>query len=437
MAGVYDPRNPFGAGSSGAGARVGEDNPPYTPDLAEDDYTLYDHGQSPYGSDPYGRSVTQPMKSVGAPWAVATRRPRRKKRRWLALTLAAIIAILLAGVGSVVIGYLKVVNAPAQVVSQFCSDVQAQRYASMYTTLSGGLRGRFNGAQFVEANTTLDRLAGRASSCGLPSGAKEPAYSAALTAMDEPVALSRRTVGALKGSLHLTKEQGAWKIAAFDPALLGANLEAIVAVDSYCEALLARDYHVVYGFLGDTPRGGLGQDDYTQFAQLRDAADGVTSGCQITGLDTSQDATTPTFPLTLTRSKLGRLKGTVQLAPDGEGWKISVIAPTLQGSDLGALQLANRLCHDLATDNATDFWAQATLKMVVDLTGAAIYNGIAGVKWTGCAPTLNTYKVTGDNASVAASLAVTKQSTGVVTHYPVTFQFLLVGDVWKLDGIAR
>src|SRR5262249_23948546 len=125
--------------------------------------------------------------------------------------------------------------------------------------------------------------------------------------------LTRAGLGQMRGNIGLTHEQNAWRVASIDPALLGVSLDALVAADNNCAALQGQRYTDAYTALTDDVRGGVTSADYDQMSQWSDQIDGAVRSCAPVTVDSSGGENTATMASSVTRAKLGRLRGDIAL----------------------------------------------------------------------------------------------------------------------------
>jgi hypothetical protein len=150
-------------------------------------------------------------------------RPAAASRRalWLLLGALAVIVVLVAGiVGVLAYNAAQAVVQPGIVSSNFCKDLQAQRYDAAYGLLSPAFQARVSRAQFVGANQRADQANGPVTSCG--GEARNPPTHVTLQFTGT---LARFTAVYTRhrdfiGTITLVKLGSTWKIDRIDQSLL-------------------------------------------------------------------------------------------------------------------------------------------------------------------------------------------------------------------------
>jgi len=469
----------------------------------------YGYGQQPYGSGAGARRPGSPGQPVWGQAAqptypgyggygrggVAAPPRARKSRRGLWITLGVVAALLLACGGGAVFAAVQYF-APAAIGSVFCGYVESQGYTLAYAQMSAGAHIQLTSTQFTDAFTTLDNVEGKATACAAAPGSNS--YSASLFGTTATVGLvmTRAKAGALQGSVHLKKESAGWRVDAIDSSLLGVNLSAVVASDSYCAALKAQQYADAYTLLGSKLQAATKQPDFVQLAQWHDTVDGQVSACQVTAIAAGTGAgnstgatstptitptkaptpgktatpsktatptpspTPPTTPttgsatgisdtsatltLSLARGNAAAQQGALALAVEGGTWKIGDIATALQGSDLSPLQTGGRFCADLAASNYTDAYSLGDAHFYSGMTqtqAAAFLAGTSaasgGLAWSSCTLDASTYAVnnSGTQASYKMTVTFTKKSNGQTVPHAWLFTLVKTAGMWKLHGL--
>jgi hypothetical protein len=460
----YDPRDPqesgppgleYGSGTPGSGRGYGRFDADYqgpTRPLALPgaERGVQADGQGPAQVDSDDRTLhdlplpfaPQPPFSAPAPVWVRTaphsaslptlsRAPRRVL--WIALgTLAALLLVICACAALALSQY----TAPMNTVTQFCADLQGARYDRAYGLLGGVLRTHYSTTQFIDAAIALDRTEGRITACASSSTNGGYSYTLGGSSASAAIMLARAKAGTLRGSLALTSEQGAWRVSDVDTSLLGVRLDALVAMDDFCAALMGQSYAAAYMLLAGAAQASVKQADFVQVAQWQDAVDGAVNACDVEGIGAGANDAAVSFAVSATRAKLGQKQGDVKLAVEDGTWRVSSIATSLNGSDLGPLVVGNQFCDDVAKGNTSGLYGLVSPGYLGGLTLTLIYNGVAGIQWSGCTLDATTYKAASGKVSYSASMAITKKSNGQTTHTPVTFQTVQVSGAWKVDNIV-
>jgi hypothetical protein len=415
-----------------------------------DDPTYHDLGILPDNLTPRKPSGAAPTwypdnAGVSNVASAAPRRRRGGRRALLVVALGLVGAIVLAAGGYAALAAVRqvaqvagVVDGPSPTASAFCRELQAQQYNQAYSHLGGAIATTYTTAQFSAAMTDLDAAEGRVTTCDATSGNASASAGSAKDAASLTVSLTRVTSGVLRGDVQMARQAGAWKITGIPTALLGVNMGAALALDSFCTALKGQHYSTVFGQLTSEAQAGAQLDDFTQLAQWQDAVDGQVTTCALTGLGksaatTSASDTAADLAMSVTRSKLGQKQGTVSLKTVGDVWKVSAVSASLQGTDLGALVTGGRYCAALKKGDSGAVNGLVTASYWTNLYWTLLWNNFAGTKWTGCTLDATTFKLSGSKASFKAAFAAS--SGGKSTQQQATFQLVQSGGAWKLDNL--
>jgi hypothetical protein len=392
----------------------------------------------------------------------------------VAIAGAALVVILALVVGGFVVNAQA--QAPAGVGQQFCADLQTQSYAQGYQLLSAGLRATMTPAQFAAAAATLDQVEGKITACAADaSGYAHGPFDKTATAA---YIVTRAHAEPSEGTLNLKSESGSWRVDAIGTALLGANLGAVVAVNSYCAALTSQRYADAYALLDAKVQAATKQADYVQTAQWHETLDGQLIVCALTGVGTGQSDTAASFTLTVTRTIRGVFQGAVTLTPGprpaatpaptatpvptrssatpgtsgtpgptataasplaGVTWRITSVAPSLQGTDTAPLQAAQRFCGDLGAGNYADIYAMASKAYLNGESEAQVAGDLSGktsgVKWASCTLLdVSGYKLQGTRAYVNIEYQAQQIGTGYSFKPQGTLEFVKQGDTWLLNS---
>lgn len=410
---------------------------------------------SPYGPyGPYGQPTGPSQPLYGQPgqpsaqqWGppppgfpgAAQPAPRKRSLRglWIALgSVLALVVVSCTGAGFALAQYV----APATAAGTFCANLKAQHYGAAYTMLSAKERAQLTSQQFVQASQALDQVEGKVVACGQAKTSGAYTYSLGGSSATLMAVITRGKVGSLQGVMHLKSENGGWKVDGLETSLLGVNLGALATASAFCAALQAANYSAAYALLGTLAQSHVAQADFAADGQAHDQIDGSVSACQFTSLGESNTDSSASLAVSITRAKLGQRSGSLSLDVESGAWKISGVAASLQGTDVGPLQTGRRFCTDLASANYSDLYGLLTDNFTGGLSEAEVanvFNGTAvGVKFSGCtvdSTSYSTYKLSGTSASYDGQMALLKVSTGQSKTVTVTFKFVLDGTAWKLD----
>lgn len=465
MAGVYDPNDPYQSYHGPAQANRPTQPPRLPPSgkrlgakrgqrasLPDDTDDLVWPNPSPNASQgAYGDAYTVPDMSPVAPPAV---RPPVKRRRFpiplfpsqaasayhrrsmLRSRMLRLVAltVVVAVVGVLVYAWVTAQQngSPVGAVTQFCAALRTNQYARAYSLLASDQRNRMTSAQFTDAVAALDRIEGRVTNCPAIS---DTAVQTGINHATVDAALTRAGLGAMRGKINLSHEQNAWRLESLDATLLGVSLNALVAADTLCGALQGQRYADAYTALSDDLRGAFTSEEYAQISQWSDQIDGTITACAPVTVDSSAGENAATMAFSVTRAKLGKLRGDITLVNVNGLWKVKSVASGLQGTDLGALLTGRRYCADLASNNQTDLATQITAGYWFNIAGALVVAGLKGESWTGCSFDASSFKLNGDRASYKGVMRITAKDK-TTRNAAVTFGVTKSDGAWKMDTLT-
>jgi hypothetical protein len=353
---------------------------------------------------------------------------RSRALRWVALA----VVVAIAGVMAYAWVAAQQNGSPLGAVTQFCSALRGDKYSQAYNLLTSATRNRVSYTQFSTAGATLDHIEGRVTACPAIS---DSAVQIGVNSATVDVSLTRAVLGPMRGKIGLTHEQNAWRISSLDPALLGVSLDALVAANNLCAELQAQRYADIYVALTDNLRGDLTSAEYNQMSQWSDQIDGTIRSCAPVTVDSSAGESAATMAFSITRAKLGKLRGDVALVNASGTWKVKSIASELQGTDLGALVNGQRYCADLASNNTGDLTTQVTVGYWINTLAARLVAGVKGESWTGCSFDVGTFRLNGDNASYKGMMQITANDK--TTHRAaISFGASHSDGAWKVDTLT-
>ena len=190
--------------------------------------------------------------------------------------------------------------------------------------------------------------------------------------------------------------------------------------------------------------------DFAQASQLHDQLDGKVQQCGLSGvqgnagfnLNLNPQQVTLDAQITRTHS----YSGAVTLVKQNGVWKISDLADSLQGSDIGAFTAGNRFCQALASQNYATVYGMFTPAYQQQIGSANNYtNGLKQVfgggqfQITGCQPQMDTYAVTaqGDGAALSGAFEIKVTTDAGATTVPVPFKiaFAKIAGTWKISDL--
>lgn len=146
---------------------------------------------------------TAPPARPGPVPAARTRRPYR-------LLFAALLGLALALAVVVVLVFTSSAGSSSVAAQQFCDALVRHDYVLAYNQLALALRQEGTETQFAASQQALDQLNGAASSCRF-SAPQIQGDHATFT-----LTLMRARRGTASGALGLVREQGAWRVDAYD-----------------------------------------------------------------------------------------------------------------------------------------------------------------------------------------------------------------------------
>lgn len=391
-------------------------------------------GYAPGYAPQWGAPSQWPSPQMGE---LAAQPQGRSRRLWI--TLAVIAILLLAGTAGAV--FAVQYFGPAGTINRFCGTLKAQSYSAVYSMLSKGYQGQITEDDFANDAVTLDRAEGSVLDCAMQSAGIGDNFHFGDSTVAFSLSIKRASAGTLAGILQLTNESGAWKINALDTSLLGVNLGAVQAANTFCTAMQSQAYSAAYAVLGKSQTAKLKESDYAQQGQWHDQVDGQVSICQVVGVSTSNSDTLASFSVSMTRSKLGKKQDTVSLDVENGAWKITTIGAQLQGTDIGGIGLTARFCSDLSHDNYTDLYGLLDTNFVgssPEWYVAEVFDGqYNGVKFTGCTFDATTYKLSGTTATMATNFNLLQLSTSRTATAPATLKLVRYGNTWKVDDLTK
>jgi len=217
------------------------------------------------------------------------------------------------------------------------------------------------------------------------------------------------------------------------------------AAQAFCTDLQGKHYTAAYGMLSTAYRKTISLQDFTLTYQLHDQLDGPIGACSTPAPGSViYTYTVPTaigIPAHITRKQT--LQGTLSLVEEGQTWRISQIAASLQGTDVGPLLAQNAFCGELIAGNYAAAYAQ--LAPGAQANGAesdfatayahAFGGGVgSGLTLARCQPDLTTYTVANGDAQVAVMFVA--QASGQAVDFPTQFTFIQTRGVWEIANVS-
>jgi hypothetical protein len=387
----------------------------------------------PYGQPGAPSTPLYPYGGYGPPSQGFPSAEVGPKKSYRGLIIGLIVGVLILALigGGAVVG-VNQYQAPANAAQQFCTALKGQDYVAAFALLSSQLQGQYTQAQFTTASQTLDQVEGNVTACGEAAGSAYNYTPFGSTATISSV-ITRAQSGPLSGTLHLVDNNG-WKISGIDTSLLGVDLASLQAVASYCGALQQKDYTTAYSYLGSTLQSQVSQTAFSQQAALHEQVDGAVTGCTITGFGSGNNDTTTNLVVSITRSTLGQVSGALSLDLESGSWKITSVASTLEGTDIGGIYVVREFCAYIKADETTKAYhlTSSAFQSAVSLSSFDSVFGIAGITY-GCTLQYSTYKVT-DPTDAQISVDIKLSANGASDSVPIKFVLVKVGSTWKIDA---
>lgn len=353
--------------------------------------------------------------------------------RRIAAIISIILVPLLLGVGYLATDYY----APAAIANGFCSDLQARDFGSAYARLSSDLQGQISREAFQQVSQALDEGEGRVTGCDVSTAPGSYGRGLGAATATAQMSIRRALASRQSGRLTLTREDGAWRIGAMDPATLGADLSALSIVSAYCAALREQGYLAAYTLLAQNLQNDLPYGEFVRLTQSAEVVDGAIQTCGVAGMDSGQVGGKATVVASVRRGEASVYHGPIVLDATSGHWEITNITATALGSDLGPLRLGARFCGDLRSGGFDDAYTLFGDRFQSQITQAQFSDDLrpdAGASWTGCELDLRSYHVDGDQAAVDVSLTATF-GDGATNGGRLRLVFTRTDGRWSLDGV--
>lgn len=220
---------------------------------------------------------------------------------------------------------------------------------------------------------------------------------------------------------------------------------AAQAAQRYCAALLADDYGAAYDTLTPALQAQAPRDQFVADGKLHDQIDGRVTQCAAhdtasgpLGSVSHIGSTSLTLNATIRRAVV--YTGAMTVTKQGGGWKIAIIATSLQGIDLGPLKTGQAFCAALVTTHYAAAYAllsHGQQSQVSEQQFAAQFSDTfsgSPIRLAGCDLDLATYFVNGTTAKVTMRLTINnpQASSGLLN---VALTIVREAGAWKIDDI--
>ncbi|HEX6817778.1 MAG TPA: hypothetical protein VF120_05340 [Ktedonobacterales bacterium] len=147
-----------------------------------------------------------------------------------------------------------------QTLSAFCTALQTQDYATLYSLLGGTLRGQSTKDEFVITASLDDLLDGKVTACSIVSLAKGNTD----TTTTATVSVTRSTLGKASGSVSLASSDGTWTLVQADAGILGRDLQPLLVGTAFCLNIAIGDFTAAYGLESTTLQQSMTQAQLTR-----------------------------------------------------------------------------------------------------------------------------------------------------------------------------
>jgi len=284
---------------------------------------------------PLEAQATQIQMPIASPHSVA---PRRSAPTPLApvggefrLTLAAIgIIFALLGAGLLVASYntAQANIQPERAVQNFCQDLQSRRYAAAYTLLSSSYTPKLSEAEFTHLSELQDQVDGKIRACPLATGLSfDLAFGTPQSHTSYVVTILRDQPHS--GHIDVIWQGNNWKVDALEQSLTGTNIGPLLAVQTFCQAIMQADYATAYSTLSTRQQSLATEPVFADQFRLALGGPVKLNGCTMNygtyTLEAGSASVTTTFNLTIAAasgSMTTRLVTVLKLAMENGAWKI-------------------------------------------------------------------------------------------------------------------
>jgi hypothetical protein len=222
----------------------------------------------------------------------------------------------------------------------------------------------------------------------------------------------------------------------------------INAVKAFCNDLKSQSYDAAYALLSNSYQTRLPKTQFLTEAALHDQIDGKVNTCG--------QPNQGVFTFSLGNVNAERLDdsftresksfaGSISLVKQGSDWKVDSIDSALQGTDLGALQVAQVFCADFVAANYASAYGLLSPKAQQNYGSKQQFvttftNAFSGpYKLSDCAPDVTTYRVTSPSAQVTLKADVTVTTSAGSDKIPISpspaLKLVLASGTWQVDEL--
>lgn len=400
---------------------------------------MSESSESPRSSEPTANDtssrveITQPQEAVPQTSAPLAKSRNRRGIRVQITILVVIIILAAVGFG----GYRYAVqqyNQLSALGAQMCDSLEAHNYNALYQHFSDNLKSQFTRAEFIHYGAELDQVEGGVLSCGQTAG-NHFSVDAGQHAITVASYVSRDGTGTHTGSVRFQFTGNSWTVDGFDAGFLGVSLGALKALDTYCGALLARDYRTSYQLMASSLHSEREQQ-FLQDAFLHQQIDGIVLKCSLAGIGKTNTGSTATLTVDIQRV-IYDFSGTMTFGSTSSGrWLLTSFDPKLQGRDIAPVAVVTSWCSDIKSRNYTDAFglltSQAQHGYSVNALAAQYSGKNGGVQWLDCNVDPTTYE--GDNTGVNMVAELQHPGPTVVPGMPDHAYFVLLpqNGAWRI-----
>jgi hypothetical protein len=226
----------------------------------------------------------------------------------------------------------------------------------------------------------------------------------------------------------------------------------VEAAQEFCGDLKAQQYTSAYELLSNSYQKKMKEQQYVQNAQLQDQVDGTVQSCgpqsgSSSGFSLDFNRNTATISAQIVRKKT--FTGNLSLIKQGGDWRIDSVPQSLQGTDLGPLDIGNTFCHDLGTGNFAAAWQEFSTSFKARFPETQYVSNIQQtlaqlsqqvgvmVKIAGCKLHVTTYAVSTDDSSASVRSDLIVQAGAQTVSQAQNMDFTKESDGWRIASLTN
>lgn len=374
--------------------------------------------------------ITRPL--VGIRYVAATR-PTRRVTRGIRVALVLALVVFVLGGASAALAITQAA-APSQTALFFCQDLRASQPGAAYALLAASVRRGISASQFGAITASLDTAEGAIIGCKAANTGNLLTFATRSAVV--PVVLTRGKLGELSGSVRLERTGSVWRITALDTSLLGANLDALATIATFCARMRTQHYAAAYTLLDAPLQAQVSAQNFSQAATTHDTLDGRILACGMAAIGQSNTDSSTQVTLSISRATHGTLTGVLRLGRTADGWKIVALDGAMQGTDLSPLQAGMAFCAALAARGTVAAYGLLAASAQASLSYDAFavrYGGQS--RWVACRPVLSSYLVAMPGATYTLQVTQASAPRGSATHN-VALALLRQDGAWRIASIT-